>query len=84
MLLEDGSFASTYKYALLLSLADLAVEKADEVDATGALDVRSIAERCIQYYWPQVRPYPSVDGANEVLWQNHGQQASVVNQTIPI
>lgn len=37
-LLNEGSFTATYKYALLLSLADIAVESGD--DSGGVLVVR--------------------------------------------
>jgi 5-methylcytosine-specific restriction endonuclease McrA len=77
-LFDEGSFVATYKYALLLALADLSVEIGD--DSGDALDVplTAIAEKFIQYYWPQARPYPDTTPAS-VLYQNTGRQAAIVN-----
>ena len=47
-LIADGQFVASYKYALLLALADLAVEGGDTADET--LPTRRIAEKFIQYY----------------------------------
>lgn len=56
-ILEEGSFTSTYKYALLLSLADIAVERGDDSGAEFDVSLDEIAERCVQYYRRQARPY---------------------------
>ena len=40
-LLSEGSFVATYKYALLMALADIAVER-------GAEDDSGLSRRCIQ------------------------------------
>ena len=43
-LLEDGQFTATYKFALLISLADLAVESGVADDRPLELPLRAIAE----------------------------------------
>ena len=78
-LLEEGSFVATYKFALLLSLADLAVEKGDDSDRRLRLSTDEIAEKFITYYWRQVAPFPAVATSPAVLAQNTGRQASIVN-----
>jgi hypothetical protein len=50
-LLEEGQFVWTYKYALLLALADLSVEHGNDTDEPLEISTRSIAEKFIQYYW---------------------------------
>jgi hypothetical protein len=66
-----------YKFALLLALADLSVEKGD--DSYVVLPISTdIAGKLIQYYWRQPVPYPSSDDAS-VLQQNIGKQAAIVN-----
>lgn len=72
-LLEQGDFVATYKLALLRALADLSVES--RVSQHDALDVGidSIAERFIEYYWRQVRPYRT-----GILRQNSGLQATIL------
>lgn len=74
--LDEGSFVATYKYALLQSLADLAVEKQPDRDGSMRLPVSEIAEKFIHYYWRQTLPYQGADG---VLRQNSGRQAAIVN-----
>ncbi len=74
-LIADGQFVASYKYALLLALADLAVEGGDTADET--LPTRRIAEKFIQYYWRQSVPYP---GKGVLLKQNTGRQAGIINQ----
>lgn len=78
-LLEEGSFVATYKFALLLSLADLAVEKGDDSDRPLRLTTEEIAEKFITYYWRQVAPFPAVATSPAVLAQNTGKQASIVS-----
>jgi len=79
-LFEDGDFVPTYKYALLMSLAELAVESGSG-DGELALPMFRIAEKFAGLYWPQTIPYASgVSGSSPaVLLQNQGRQAAVVN-----
>src|SRR5690606_9260800 len=78
-LLEDGQFVATYKYALLIALADLAVESGVADDSPLEVPVRSIAEKFIEYYWQQSAPFMGGDAAR-VLQQNTGRQAAVVGE----
>lgn len=73
-LVADGQFVATYKFALLMALADLAVE--GKVGADDTLSTRLIAEKFIQYYWRQVVPFPG----KGLLRQNTGRQAEVVRR----
>lgn len=76
-ILDEGSFVATYKFALIHALADLAVERGDDSDATLTLPTRDIAERFIHLYWRQVVPFPGAKSAT-VLRQNTGRPAEVV------
>ena len=81
-LFAEGDFTATYKFALLIALADLAVEMGADDGAELNLSVRQIAERFIQLYWRHASPY-SADRpgmATGVLKQNIGTQAAVVSQ----
>lgn len=81
-LFDEGDFVATYKYALLMSLAELAVESGGG-DGEGELHLPMvrIAEKFAELYWPQTVPYASgVAGTNpSVLAQNQGKQAAVVS-----
>ena len=78
-LFNASDFSSTYKYALLISLADLAIELGKDDDSPLELTNRQIAERFIELYWQQSTPYKT-SGTNEngILFQNNGTQAAIV------
>lgn len=77
-LLDEGSFVASYKFALLLALADLSIENGNDTSAPLEISTDDIAARFIRYYWEQSRPYPA-PGEARVLRQNTGQQAAIVN-----
>ena len=83
-LFEDGNFVATYKYALLMSLAELAVERGTDDGSPLDLDLFQIGEKFAELYWPQTVPYSSgVVGASvEILAQNRGAQAAVINKLL--
>lgn len=83
-LLSEGQFVATYKYALLLALADIAVEAGDDRGDTLKITTMQIAEKFIQYYWRHVVPYvPRNDPtAGQVLRQNTGSQAAIIRQVM--
>ena len=77
-LLDEGSFVASYKFALLLALADLSVERGDDTGEPVVITHDGIAEKFIQYYWRQAVPYPAPSQAR-VLQQNTGKQAAILN-----
>lgn len=79
-LFAEGDFTATYKFALLISLADLAVELGADDGATLTLTIRQLAERFIHLYWHHTSPYRTdrAGTASGVLIQNAGTQAAVV------
>src|SRR5215470_12371021 len=76
-LLSEGLFVATYKFALLMSLADLSVEKGNDTGQALLLATEDIAEKFVRYYWRQAAPYVTPEYAT-VLQQNTGKQAKVV------
>lgn len=81
-LFEEADFTATYKFALLMALADLAVEDGEDGDNDLVLPMCRIAEKFIQYYLPQSAPYASGRPGTypKVLSQNLGAQAAVVKR----
>lgn len=79
-LFEEGDFVATYKYALLMALAELSVES-EQVDEKLELSMAAIAEKFVELYWPQTAPYTSGahDSVAGVLCQNQGKQTAVIN-----
>jgi hypothetical protein len=80
-LLDGGGFVATYKFALLMALADLSVEKGDDDDAPLPLHAQDVARKFIGYYARQARPYVAGAGGG-ILHQNTGGQAAVVTRVL--
>jgi hypothetical protein len=85
-LLSEGSFVATYKYALLIALAELSIERADDSGAEFELQVGDLAAKFIELYWRQALPYGNriADAASGVLIQAAGQQAAVFREVIAL
>ena len=79
-LLGEGLFSATYKYALLMALADLSVEIGDDSGSALEIDAEKIAEKFIEYYWRQTLPFLG----SEVLRQNAGKPPVVVTLLLQI
>lgn len=79
-LFTESDFTATYKFALLVSLADLAVDWGSDDGEQLVLSNRQIAERFIALYWRHATPYAAAGRAQEaaVLVQNVGAQAAVL------
>ena len=56
-LFAEGDFTATYKFVLLIALADLAVELGDDSGEALELGHRGIAAKFIELYWQQSAPY---------------------------
>lgn len=75
-ILNEGLFTASYKYALLLALAELSVEKSIWADGSWRIELDELADRFITLYWRQVAPF----GGNNLLAQNTGRQASIIGK----
>ncbi|MEC8885685.1 MAG: HNH endonuclease domain-containing protein [Pseudomonadota bacterium] len=84
LILQSGSFSSTYKFALLISLSRLAIEKGEDSVEQLALEYSDIAEKFIELYWKQAVPYTFNDEGQLILNQNNGKQAAIVNRIIEL
>lgn len=80
-LLSEGQFVATYKYALLVAIANLSVRHGRDDDSEIDLPIRSIAEEFIDLYWRQCAPYGTgaVGVTYKALQQNTGQQAAIIS-----
>lgn len=75
-ILGEGSFVASYKYALLLALAELSIEKSIALDGTLRIELDELAERFISLYWRQVAPFRG----RGILAQSRGRQASIIGK----
>lgn len=74
-ILSEGAFVASYKYALILALAELAVEQPSAPDGSLIIPLAELSERFILLYWHQTAPF----AAGTVLHQSAGRQASVIS-----
>ncbi len=81
-ILSEGSFVATYKYALLVALVELAIERGDDSNRELSLPIRDIADKFAELYWRQAAPYEADgdSGAGLVLHQNTGRQAGAITR----
>ena len=81
-LFDEGEFSATYKFALMLTLTELAIEYGADDDAELALHLDLVAERFALWYWRQASAYGPASGDSEdgILVQNLGKQAAVINR----
>lgn len=79
-ILSEGSFSSTYKFALLHVLADLSVAYGDDSGAPLDLLVSDISEQFLELYKKQTLNYPGTD--DQILRQNSDpqKQAAIVSR----
>jgi len=80
-LLSEGQFVATYKYALLVAIADLAIKRGSDDGGELDLPIRAIAEEFIELYWRHGAPYGGAvaDGGYNTLQQNTGRQAAILS-----
>ena len=80
VLLDEGRFSATYKYAVLLGLIELCQEQGDrDGDAPESVTTRQLAEKVVELYWPHAAEYPTSAGA-AILRQNTQGQAEVLSR----
>jgi 5-methylcytosine-specific restriction endonuclease McrA len=78
-LLDSGRFSATYKFALFLALADLAVALGNDSGASLRIPLDVLAERFLSLYWRQASPYPAARNAI-ILRQNAGNNAEILTK----
>ena len=80
-LLDEGEFTATYKFALLMAIADISVEKGEDSAVSLEITAQEIAAKFIKYYQRQALPFVGLGSSSEtaILHQNTGRQARVVS-----
>lgn len=81
-ILDEGLFTATYKFALLLALAQISIEHGDGSGQPLVVGTRTIAEHFVRLYWRQAAPYFPADGESvgRVLKHATGKQAAIIKR----
>lgn len=80
-LLSEGHFVASYKFALIQTLADIAVLKGDDTGAPLDIRTNEIAAKFVELYWRQSRPFQvGAKATGYVLQQNTGKTAKIISQ----
>ena len=81
-LLDEGRYTATYKYAVLLALIDLCLER---TQASGAppdmVTTRQLAQKIVELYWPHTVPFAGRASAL-ILKQNNLGQAEIISAIV--
>ena len=82
-IIDEGSFVATYKFALLMALADFAVQSGLDGNDPQQISTADLAEGFIYSYWRQAVPYASSRSDSSLLLRmSHGNQPVVFNQIV--
>ena len=73
-ILDEGQLAATYKFALLVALVEIAIERGDDTGARLKIRLDQLAEKFIELYWGHAREF-----CGTVLSQNNGANIAVLN-----
>lgn len=79
-ILQSGTFTSTYKFALLISITRLAIEQGQDTGAALRLDYLDIAEKFIDLYWKQSLPFQFNQYEPFTIQQSTGKQAKIISE----
>lgn len=79
-ILQSGTFTSTYKFALLISITRLAIEQGQDTGAALRLDYLDIAEKFIDLYWKQSLPFQFNQYEPFTIQQSTGRQAKIISE----
>ena len=74
-ILDEGQFVATYKFALLIALIEIAIERGDDSGAPLDVKIEWIAEKFIELYWGHAKPF-----GGTVLAQNKGTNIAVLGR----
>ncbi|MGD9685486.1 MAG: HNH endonuclease [Desulfobacter sp.] len=77
-ILDEGSFVATYKFALLMALADFAVQSGLNGNDPEQLSAIDLAESFICSYWRQARPYSHAQTDDGMLLKMSSDKQPVV------
>ena len=79
-LISFADTTATYKYALLLSITRLAIEKGKPTGDRLVLKFSDIADKFIELYWNQAKPFHFQEQEPFILFQSNISQAAIIRR----
>lgn len=85
-ILDEGSFVATYKFALMMSLADYAVKFGDDTGNPLKLTTWDLSESFVEYYWHQAVPFVHGNSKSSlgILKQGTGDQPVIISRIVDL
>jgi hypothetical protein len=77
-ILDEGRFTTTYKFALLIALTNLAIRRGSDDGSPLTVDLDELALEFINIHWGMARPFPGADGKILRFSTNSKKQAAVM------
>ena len=74
-ILDEGQFVATYKFALLVALIEIAIERGNDSGEVMEIKLDWLAEKFIELYWGHAREF-----CGTVLSQNKGANIAVIHR----
>ena len=79
-LLDQGSFVSTYKYAVLLGMMDVVMQRSSKQGMPPqSITTAQLAEKVIELYWPHTNHFHAPQFAGDILRQSTGKPAEIIS-----
>jgi hypothetical protein len=79
-ILEEGRFTTTYKFAMLIALTNIAVRRGRDDGSPLPITLDELAREFIDLHWGLEQPFPGVDGALLAFSNQRARQATVITQ----
>ncbi len=76
--LNEGRFTTTYKFALIVALSNLAVRRGTDGQEAVEIQLEEIAAEFIDLHWGMAKPFPGAAGRLLRFTTIPGRQASVI------
>jgi hypothetical protein len=74
-ILDEGQFVATYKFALLIALIEVAIERGEDSGVPLKVKLDWLADKFIELYWGHAREF-----CGAVLFQNQGPNIAVIDR----
>ena len=79
-ILDEGRFTTTYKFAMLIALTNVAVRRGHDDGSALSITLDELAREFIDLHWGMAKPFPGTDGGLLAFSTQRSRQAAVISQ----